>query len=293
MRNGRKAATSNWQLAISRRSANLCRHPFCQLPTANCQKGFTLLGLLFLIAGLGVAMAALGTLWHTAAQREKEKDLLFAGDQYRRAITGFWQASPKGQERLPKNFDELLEDPRFPHTVRHLRRLYPDPMTGSVEWGIVKGADGGIAGVYSVSDAVPFKQAGFSPPYEAFKDMPNYRAWIFMLDAGSPSASAETGNEGAPVSSLAANDAKDKETARGQNEDSALAANDAKDKGTARGQNEDSAAMEWAQKLGACEAARMQGYLSCQAVLEQSGKDAWIACVNPVSEQFNACVARR
>ena len=177
--------------------------------TADRSKGFTLLGLLFLIAGMGVAMSALGTLWHTAAQREKEKDLLFAGDEYRRAIGSFWKASPKDQERLPKSFNELLEDPRFPHTVRHLRRLYREPMSGSMEWGIVKGADGGIAGVYSQSEAEPFKQAGFSPPYEAFKDMPNYRAWIFMFDAGSP-APEETGKEGAPVLLSVANDAKGK-----------------------------------------------------------------------------------
>lgn len=164
----------------------------------NRQHGFTLLGLLFLVAGLGVAMAALGTLWHAAAQREKEKDLLFAGDQYRRAITGFWQASPKGQERLPRDFAELLRDPRFPQTVRHLRRFYPDPMTGSREWGIVRGEDGGIAGVHSLSDAVPFKQAGFPPPYERFKDMPDYQGWVFMFDAGTPPAPAEAGRRAAP-----------------------------------------------------------------------------------------------
>jgi type II secretory pathway pseudopilin PulG len=50
------------------------------------QRGFTLLGLLFLLAGMGVAMAALGTMWHTASQRDKERDLLFVGDQYRQAI---------------------------------------------------------------------------------------------------------------------------------------------------------------------------------------------------------------
>jgi hypothetical protein len=83
-------------------------------PIGRREDGFTLLGLLFLVAGLGVAMAALGTVWHSAAQREKERDLLFAGDQYRRAIESFWNVPlPEGTpRRLPKHFAELLLDPR-------------------------------------------------------------------------------------------------------------------------------------------------------------------------------------
>ena len=143
------------------------------------QQGFALLWLLFLVAGLGVGMAAIGTVWHTTAQREKEAELLFAGDQYRRAIDSFLKASPKGQERLPKSFDELLLDPRFPNTVRHLRRLYADPVTGTSEWGQVKTPEGGIAGVFSLSTAAPLKQGGFSPAYAAFSGAAEYRGWVF------------------------------------------------------------------------------------------------------------------
>lgn len=148
------------------------------------QGGFTLLGLLFLVAGLGVAMAALGTMWHTAAQREKERDLLFVGDQYRRAIESFWKIPlPVGTpKRLPKNFDELLSDPRFPTPVRHLRRVYRDPMTGATEWGLVKEPDGGLSGVYSPSTDAPFKRAGFPATYESFRDAESYRDWKFRFD---------------------------------------------------------------------------------------------------------------
>ena len=149
------------------------------------QGGFTLLGLLFLVAGLGVAMAALGTMWHTAAQREKERDLLFVGNQYRQAIESFWKMPlPVGTvRRLPKNFDELLSDPRFPTTVRHLRRPYRDPMTGGAEWGLLKEPDGGISGVYSLSTDSPFKQGGFPAVYESFVDAESYRDWVFRFDA--------------------------------------------------------------------------------------------------------------
>jgi type II secretory pathway pseudopilin PulG len=160
------------------------------------QDGFTLLGLLFLVAGLGVAMAALGTMWHTAAQREKERDLLFIGNQYRQAIESFWKMPlPVGTpRRLPRNFDELLSDARFPTTVRHLRRFYRDPMmTGETEWGLLKEPDGGIAGVYSKSTEAPFKRAGFAAADAHFQEAESYRDWVFRFDLAQAEREAQQG----------------------------------------------------------------------------------------------------
>lgn len=165
------------------------------------QGGFTLLGLLFLVAGLGVAMAALGTVWNTAAQREKERDLLFIGNQYRQAIEAFWKMPlPVGTvRRLPKNFNELLSDPRFQTTVRHLRRNYRDPMTGGIEWGLVKEPDGGISGVHSLSDGKPFKRAGFAAVYAQFQDAQSYRDWVFRFDVAQAELEARQATKGTPA----------------------------------------------------------------------------------------------
>jgi type II secretory pathway pseudopilin PulG len=159
------------------------------------QGGFTLLGILFLVAALGVGLAALGTLWETAGRREKETQLLFAGDQYRRAIASFWRASPAGQSRLPKSVEELLRDPRFPHVVRHLRRVYPDPVTGRPEWGLVR-RDDGIAGVHSLSEAKPYKTAGFGKEYAAFEKASRYADWVFEFDAAAKPAQEMPPSEG-------------------------------------------------------------------------------------------------
>jgi type II secretory pathway pseudopilin PulG len=241
------------------------------LPATTCQSGFTLLGLLFLVAIMGMSLAAAGTLWHTASQRQKEQELLFVGDQYRRAIESFWNMPlPAGTpRRLPENFDELIEDPRFPQTVRHLRRIYPDPMTRSAEWGVVKAQDGGIAGVYSLSKGEPFRKANFPSPYQAFNGQPGYSGWKFIFAAGNPDAAAP------------ANDA-------------ALPAN-APD-GTANlnspaAENEAFEDTERLKKVNACYAARTQGNLACQAVLKKSGQAAASACANPVSAQFSKCLS--
>lgn len=151
------------------------------MPTGRVQAGFTLLGLLFLVAGLGISLAAVGTLWHTVAKREQERELLFVGDQYRQAIRSFWETPlPAGTpRRFPRDFKELLADTRFPHTVRHLRRVYRDPVTGGYEWGLVREPDGTFSGVHSLSQEAPMKTAGFSAADSAFENMTRYTDWIF------------------------------------------------------------------------------------------------------------------
>jgi type II secretory pathway pseudopilin PulG len=147
----------------------------------NHQTGFTLLVVLFLIAGFGVAMAALGTLWHSHVQREKEAELLFIGDQYRQALESYRASRKVGEATAPKTLAALLEDYRDLRLTRHLRKLYRDPITVSDNWGLVRDAQGGITGIYSQSERKPFKTANFPARYETFKGAESYRAWIFQL----------------------------------------------------------------------------------------------------------------
>jgi hypothetical protein len=67
----------------------------------------------------------------------------------------------------------------MPGTQRHLRRLYPDPLTGSNEWGLVRAPDGGIAGVHSLSTARPLKAAGFKLRDAEFEGAASYADWKF------------------------------------------------------------------------------------------------------------------
>lgn len=159
--------------------------------TCERHAGFTLIGLLFLIAGLGVAMAALGTVWQTTVQREKEAELLFIGEQYRKALASYRRATPGTVKTYPASLEDLLRDPRFPNTVRHLRRVYRDPMTGDKEWGVARDAANGIVGVYSLSEKAPRKRAGFAAGLEAFADAKQYRDWVFRADT-KPDAAADS-----------------------------------------------------------------------------------------------------
>lgn len=153
--------------------------PYRVLADGRCDGGWVLLALLFVLAALGTGMAAVGTVWTTAVQREKEAELLFVGEQYRRAIESYQRRGTGAEKPYPPSLEALLLDQRFPMPVRHLRRLYPDPMTGRPEWGLIRDAQGGIIGVYSLAAGKPLKRAGFGPAQEGFESAASYQDWVF------------------------------------------------------------------------------------------------------------------
>ncbi len=77
-------------------------------------------GLLVAIAVMGVTMSMVMPTWRTWAQREKEAELMFRGEQYMRAIE-LYQRRFAGA--YPTDM-QLLIDQRF------LRKAFTDPMTG-------------------------------------------------------------------------------------------------------------------------------------------------------------------
>lgn len=144
------------------------------------QGGFTYLGLLALIAAMGMVLATAGEVWHLAQQREKELELLFVGHQFRRAIAQYYEHAPDPNRRYPTSLDALLKDPRYPSTQRYLRRIYADPVGGGKEWGLVKGPAGEIYGVHSLSEEEPVKKSNFSVVDKNFEGKTKYSEWVFV-----------------------------------------------------------------------------------------------------------------
>lgn len=143
--------------------------------------GVVLLALLIALALGGFAVMAAVDVWSMARQRGQEQELLFVGNQYRQAIQRYFVGAPPGTPRvLPTSLDDLLEDNRFPVPVHHLRRLYPDPITGSTEWGVLR-AGSRVMGVYSLSEKATIKREGFAIGYEQFSGTSTYRDWLFAI----------------------------------------------------------------------------------------------------------------
>lgn len=142
--------------------------------------GFTYIGLIVLLAILGLVGAAgmkTGSLMQRAAA---EEELLETGAAFSEALRSYAAATPKGQPQQPPNLEALLKDPRFPGVRRHLRRIFVDPMTGKAEWGVMSNGDGaGVTGVYSLSAARPLKVGNFDARFLNFDNKERISDWKF------------------------------------------------------------------------------------------------------------------
>jgi len=162
-------------------------------------RGFTYIGLLIAVVLLGIGLALVGEVWNTAVKRERERELLFVGDQYRQAIGRYYESSP-GVKQYPRQLEDLLEDKRFPVVKRYLRRIYLDPMTGKADWGLVMQGDQ-ILGVYSLSKDTPIKVANFPLVDSFFADSSSYSDWRFIY---APFGAASAGQAAAAADSQTA-----------------------------------------------------------------------------------------
>jgi len=128
---------------------------------------------------MGIWLTVVSQVWQTTQQREKEDELLFVGDQMRRALTAY-AATAGGGQRYPQRLEDLLKDPRFPAPRRYLRKIYVDPITGRAEWGLLKGPGDVIMGVYSLSEEEPLKKSEFRLADRAFEGKTKYSEWVFV-----------------------------------------------------------------------------------------------------------------
>lgn len=143
------------------------------------QRGVAFLGLLIVVAVMGVALGATATVWQQAQQREKERELLFIGLQYRHAIQRYYEQSP-GTKTYPATLAVLLRDERLPGVRRHLRRPYRDPLTNDDAWGLVQAPQGGIMGVHSLAPGQPIRRANFPAELGWLGGGASYADWQFV-----------------------------------------------------------------------------------------------------------------
>lgn len=143
------------------------------------QKGFSYLWVLLFVAFMGVGLTVAVEIDSTGAQRDKEKELLSIGRQFRGAIGRYYEAkSIGGKGEYPTTLENLLQDNRVPGIKRHLRKIFVDPMTGKAEWGLMMIA-GRIVGVHSLSQKTPIKQDGFEAEDTNFRNKQKYSEWVF------------------------------------------------------------------------------------------------------------------
>ena len=143
------------------------------------QGGFGYIWTLLLVALMGVGSLIAGELYATSVRRERERELLFIGHEFRVAIERYYNSAPGGQAAYPATLEELIKDPRYANPRRHLRRLYADPMTGKAEWGTIM-QNGRIVGVHSLSMRPPIKIDNFDDMDAGLRHKGRYVDWKFV-----------------------------------------------------------------------------------------------------------------
>ncbi len=154
-----------------------------------CHNGYTYFGILFIIALIGLSLSGAAMIFQVEQQREKERELLFIGQQYIAAISSYYHAAPGGFKIYPKKMEDLLRDPRYPTVKRHLRKPWRDPLTGQDKWGLVYTQQGGIAGIYSFSNGRPLKKTGFGALEVFLANKEKYTEWRFLYITETSNAS--------------------------------------------------------------------------------------------------------
>jgi type II secretory pathway pseudopilin PulG len=129
---------------------------------------------------MGLAAAMASAVWSTSQRRDNERELVFAGRQFASAIERYRKRSTDPAHLYPRSLQELLRDDRGGQTHHHLRRVYPDPITGSDQWQLILSPDGGIIGVHSLSDREPLDRGFVTADFPVPKGSRSYQDWRFV-----------------------------------------------------------------------------------------------------------------
>lgn len=126
---------------------------------ADGQRGFTLAGVLVILTVLSVVVAyTVPPAWSQILKRDREIQTVWVMKQYARAIYEF----QRKRNALPVSLDQLKEQ----NTPRVLRALYPDPLTGEMDWILVPPGTPGTGtpapGMPAQTTTTP--QPGSAPP---------------------------------------------------------------------------------------------------------------------------------
>lgn len=145
-----------------------------------CTAGFTYVIVLAALVIFGLGLAALGESWSSASRRDRETELIETGAAFVRAIGAYYVQTPGVIKAYPRRLDDLVEDRRFAGVKRHLRRIVRDPISGNAEWGLVMAADGGIQGVYSLSEKETLRRRSLQLPNYFPISGTRYSDWKFV-----------------------------------------------------------------------------------------------------------------
>lgn len=160
------------------------------------ERGFTLAAVMIILTVMMVFVAfTVPQMWSDVMRRERDYQTIWTMKQYARAITEF----QKARKALPTSLEQLEEQ----NTPRVLRKLYPNPLSGEVDWVLIPvGADQGQAPPPGTAPGTPAPPAqpgvdstaggsgpfiGVRPPqkgpsFVTFNERTTYETWSYTIN---------------------------------------------------------------------------------------------------------------
>lgn len=149
--------------------------------------GFSYILLMLLLGVMGILGSFSIDAGSRMNRRGAEVELLRIGEEFDSALRSYREnsvnISSAASTRGPAELVNLTRDTRSGRLVRHVRKIYADPLIGQENWGIIRDQEGFILGIYSLAEGEPIKQEGFLPTQEAFRRAKSYRGWVFGEDS--------------------------------------------------------------------------------------------------------------
>ncbi len=153
------------------------------------EEGFLLLGVLFMILLLMIALAVAAPKIADSIRRDKEEETIHRGKQYARAVQMYYNKFG----RYPNTIDQLVKT----NDQRFLRKRYLDPMTGKDDWRIIHNGEQKVPSMGLFGQSV--QQNGITPTGASTGIGTGNTSSIgasspFGSSAGSPGTSANNGS---------------------------------------------------------------------------------------------------
>jgi type II secretory pathway pseudopilin PulG len=102
------------------------------------ESGFTLAGVIVIMTIMMIVVAyTVPRMWSTVMKREREKETIYAMQQYAKAIVEFREKN----KALPTSIQQL-KDARQPRMIRGVKGEFTDPLTREVDWLVIPQAAG-------------------------------------------------------------------------------------------------------------------------------------------------------
>ena len=125
------------QVSVERKSKSAMR-----IEHSNDEGGYALVALLVVMSLLALFAMAAASNVKQQAQREREKEAIFRGEQMADAIRLYYRSrGAQGTNSLPTNVDQLLEGIQIPGRTKKLQILRAaaakDPLSRSGEWKLI------------------------------------------------------------------------------------------------------------------------------------------------------------